>query len=245
MSRNRRNHYRLLHVQPEAPVEIVKAAYRTLMGPLRQHPDLGGDHAHAALLNEAYAVLTDPVRRAAYDRTLTRGCGRGTATARPAPGAATASPRPVYDGPDPAHWRAEGRCPFCRAPLPEALRATTRCSRCESPLAPMPRPEPKRKELFGARTATRMPKNHVAVLIPGPGERPLSVRMRDLSLTGVSVFADRPLALRQPIRIVDGDVEAVAVVVACRRHASAFTIHAELLTIRVDQRAGVFVSAHA
>ena len=47
------------------------------------------------------------------------------------------------------------------------------------------------KELFGARTATRMPKNHVAVLIPGPGERPLSVRMRDLSLTGVSVFADR------------------------------------------------------
>ena len=70
MKRNRRNYYRILHVQPEAPVEIIRASYRTLMGPLRQHPDRGGDHHVAALLNEAYAVLSDPARRAAYDRSL-------------------------------------------------------------------------------------------------------------------------------------------------------------------------------
>lgn len=54
--RNRRNYYRILHVQPEAPPEIITAAYRTLMGPLRQHPDRGGSHQAAALLNEAYVV---------------------------------------------------------------------------------------------------------------------------------------------------------------------------------------------
>ena len=61
---NRRNYYRLLHVQPDAPGEVIKASYRTLMQKLRQHPDLGGDDCNAALLNEAYAVLTNPERRA-------------------------------------------------------------------------------------------------------------------------------------------------------------------------------------
>ena len=66
----RRNHYRLLHVQPEAPVEVIKASYRTLMSRLRMHPDLGGSHEEAALINEAYAVLCDPALRADYDRQL-------------------------------------------------------------------------------------------------------------------------------------------------------------------------------
>ena len=64
---NRRNLYRILHVQPDAPDEIIQSSYRTLMMKLRMHPDLGGDHYTATLINEAYAVLSDPARRAAYD----------------------------------------------------------------------------------------------------------------------------------------------------------------------------------
>jgi DnaJ-class molecular chaperone len=41
MRRERRNLYRLLHVQPEAPPEVIKAAWRALMSTLRAHPDLG------------------------------------------------------------------------------------------------------------------------------------------------------------------------------------------------------------
>lgn len=41
----RRSHYRLLYVQQEAPVEVIKAAYRALMATLRAHPDLAGDPA--------------------------------------------------------------------------------------------------------------------------------------------------------------------------------------------------------
>jgi DnaJ-class molecular chaperone len=50
---NRRNYYRILHVQPDAPTEVIKSSYRTLMQRLKMHPDLGGDHSEAALINEA------------------------------------------------------------------------------------------------------------------------------------------------------------------------------------------------
>ncbi len=67
---NKRNYYRILHVQPDAPEAVIKASYRTLMQKLRQHPDLGGEHWNASVINEAYRVLTDPQARAAYDRAL-------------------------------------------------------------------------------------------------------------------------------------------------------------------------------
>ena len=67
---NRRNYYRVLHVQPDAPVELIKASYRTLMHKLKHHPDLGGDHDTAILINEAHEVLTNKVKRAAYDKQL-------------------------------------------------------------------------------------------------------------------------------------------------------------------------------
>ena len=64
---NRRNYYRILHVQPEAPLEIIKASYRGLMTKLKAHPDLGGDHDAAVLINQAYAVLSNPEKRRRYD----------------------------------------------------------------------------------------------------------------------------------------------------------------------------------
>jgi curved DNA-binding protein CbpA len=67
---NRRNHYRTLHAQPDAPFEVIKANYRTLMQKLKGHPDLGGDHWTAVHVNTAYEILSDPVRRSAYDREL-------------------------------------------------------------------------------------------------------------------------------------------------------------------------------
>jgi len=107
---NRRNYYRVLHVQPEAPVEVIKASYRTLMTQLKVHPDLGGSHAQAAMINEAWAVLGDAERRAAYDRLLRR---RGPLPPRAAgPGAAgTRKPDAAGDGfqpMGPGQWPAGG-----------------------------------------------------------------------------------------------------------------------------------------
>lgn len=68
------DHYRLLQVRRDASAEVIAAAYRRLMKDA--HPDTGGDAEQAKRLNLAYEVLSDPVRRAAYDRTLGAGPGR-------------------------------------------------------------------------------------------------------------------------------------------------------------------------
>lgn len=67
---NQRNYYRILQVQPDASLEIIKTSYRTLMQKLKLHPDLGGDHWNASLINEAYNTLRNPDKRAEYDKEL-------------------------------------------------------------------------------------------------------------------------------------------------------------------------------
>ena len=68
--KNKRNYYRLLQVQPDAPYEIIHASYRTLMRELKSHPDLGGEHSDAYLLNEAYETLSNSAKRSEYDKKL-------------------------------------------------------------------------------------------------------------------------------------------------------------------------------
>mgnify|MGYP006293853589 CR=1 FL=1 len=67
---NRRNYYRILEVQPDAPFQVIRQNYKLLMQKLRMHPDFGGNDRDAALINVAYATLRDPEQRAAYDRKL-------------------------------------------------------------------------------------------------------------------------------------------------------------------------------
>ena len=66
------NHYEILEVSPNASPEVIKAAYRSLMQ--RYHPDRNPDNAvsaaHASLVVQAYAVLSDPSNRSAYDTNL-------------------------------------------------------------------------------------------------------------------------------------------------------------------------------
>ncbi len=61
------DYYALLQVHPTAHPEVIKRAYRAIIGLLQVHPDLGGRHEDAVRLNEAYAVLADPSLRRAYD----------------------------------------------------------------------------------------------------------------------------------------------------------------------------------
>ena len=65
--KNRWNYYRILQVQPDAALDVIKASYRTLMQKLKFHPDLGGDNWNATVINEAYRVLSNSERRAEYD----------------------------------------------------------------------------------------------------------------------------------------------------------------------------------
>lgn len=57
--------YDVLQVSPRAEAEVIRAAYRALAR--KYHPDHGGDRLRMVAINDAWDVLGDPVRRAAYD----------------------------------------------------------------------------------------------------------------------------------------------------------------------------------
>ena len=59
------DYYEVLQVHPRAEDEVIRAAYRTLAR--KYHPDHGGDARRMIALNDAWDVLGDPARRAAYD----------------------------------------------------------------------------------------------------------------------------------------------------------------------------------
>jgi hypothetical protein len=60
------DHYETLGVSRSASDDIIRAAYRARMR--QAHPDAGGDPDDAKKINDAYETLSDPARRAAYER---------------------------------------------------------------------------------------------------------------------------------------------------------------------------------
>lgn len=240
MAEERRNLYRILHVQPEAPLEVIRASYRTLMSTLRTHPDLGGDADAAARINAAYAVLTDPDRRRAYDLSLAG--YRLLPGTRPLPVGQPAVER-VSATADPAAWLADRACPFCARPLPSALHMDTRCDSCDSPL--FRRPNVDRSELFGRRSSPRNARPMLATLrFPGRSAD-VAARLRDLSLSGLCVHTSASAPARSAMRVMTNGFDAVAVVVGSRRSGEGWLLHGELLTLQLLRTQGVFISAKA
>jgi hypothetical protein len=257
MAENRRNYYRILQVQPEAPPEVVKASWRALMHAARMHPDLGGDPQAAALVNQAYAVLGDPERRHAYDRSLDlarlRGGARGAgpaASAEPAPAGRAApqaaSPRTDARRPDPSGWRTDRCCPMCRAPLPGALRADSRCARCDAPLAPPPPCfDQVDRELFGRRGGVRRARTDAATVLIQDADSPIAARLVDLSVGGASLVVAAPTSPGSAARVATSCFDAVVRVVACHRAGPHWRVRVQWLTMRALQSRGVYVRATA
>ncbi len=68
----RRNFYRILHVQPDASMAVIRENYRILMQRLKMHPDLSDSNWNEDLLDSAYDTLGNPMKRAMYDQELLR-----------------------------------------------------------------------------------------------------------------------------------------------------------------------------
>lgn len=68
-------HYTVLGVQPTASSDVIRRAYREAVR--RTHPDVARSTSTTASdmarITEAWAVLSDPARRAAYDASLRNG----------------------------------------------------------------------------------------------------------------------------------------------------------------------------
>lgn len=83
---NVRNYYEILGVNPNAPSNEIKRAYRTLA--IKYHPDRNPGNKAAEEkfkdINEAYEILSDQTRRAQYDQSRTRrGAGKKNNNANP------------------------------------------------------------------------------------------------------------------------------------------------------------------
>ncbi|MGB5258542.1 MAG: J domain-containing protein [Woeseiaceae bacterium] len=239
-----RSYYEVLHVSRDAPLEIIRGSYRTLMQRLKHHPDLGGDAATAALINEAYAVLSNAEKRAEYDARMDvmARVAEGVTEVQPERGAARRRPRAEARVLD---WTRQ--CVFCETPhaFGRNIEVDMACRACESPLSAAER---HRIESEGQRAIERVGKRmRVAYYTHWPQPRAYSGYVEDMSLNGLRLVANRELIEGQCIKIVSDVVEAVAQVTHTlyeRRGWSRRCVAGmSFVTLRFGRSAGGFVSS--
>lgn len=253
--KNRRNYYRILHVEPDAPTAVIQASYRAIMGRLHVHPDLGGDHDEAVLVNEAFATLSDPARRAAYDRALklTLEQRRGAKPVQAAP----SSHRPTR----PAAPRAKLGCAFCGTAyaIGEADRPESSCQSCGNPLYAVRRQPLRASSVRGAGAeVSGMSRRALERL---PRRMPLTFRLpesqqvvwvgttEDVSPNGMRFLAQAVMPIGERLQIDCEFCRAVAVVKSAEPAPTtgrgAIRYGVEFLTLRVHRQRGSFVSSVA
>ena len=215
------DYYRILQVQPDAPVPLIHASYRTLV-----RRALSGNHDtdEIARLDAAYAVLCDPQRRAAYDRE------RRTDAART---------------PDSSRAGAPGACLFCGAPhgFARDIARDDECRRCASPLYPAER---HRLEYSGQRILRRIPLRHsITLFTTRDRDTPIAGEMSNLSLNGIGFTSSVLFELNQIVRVDCTDLHAVGRIAHAEQATSGahpFSGGLEFLTLRLRDGGGNFTS---
>lgn len=227
---NRRNFYRLLHVERDAPVEIIRSSYRTLMQRMRVHPDLGGDQAQAALINEAYAVLTDTASRAAYDESMRQQEIQAAATVA---------------GTSVGSSQTNAACFFCDLPHGLGAQATGHddCGRCGSPLYPAARLN---WHPGDQRGISRIPRRHRLMFYTAWPQSPSAGRSRDISLSGMLFATREAVRVGAILKIESRACTAVARVSNYRESRRFLSLESlvgvEFLSVRFATMRGGFVS---
>lgn len=232
-----RDYYEVLHVSRGAPTEIIRGSYRTLMQRLKNHPDLGGDPAIAARINEAYAVLRDAERRAAYDARLDLMAQIGEGIPHPdrrAPDTTSRTPDPMRE------------CVFCETPHDHGdnIEHDFGCHTCGSPLAAA------REHYIDSadnRSVDRIDKRQkITFYTHWPQRRGFRGHTEDISLNGLRLSTRQGLETGQRIKIVSNVVEAVGHVTHCVQERRGWGMHCvagvSFITLRFVRSVGGFVS---
>jgi hypothetical protein len=206
------------------------------------HPDRGGDQWNAALINEAYGVLSDPRRREAYDRELARRpSGPGFARREEAVPRLGSDRQASADGQE-----SPARCVFCQAPCdPEAVeRRDARCTRCASPLFPAARLD---FAPSGQRAVSRLEQRRdVKFFTDWPQRAPHRAVLLDVSPRGVRLESGISLRAYQIVKIDGGPLQATGRVAHCARGSGgdgSWYLGIELFTLLAES--GTFVSCRA
>lgn len=237
-----KNFYQILHVQQDAPSEVIRATYRTMMQKMKMHPDLGGNQEDAALINEAYSVLMDPSARARYDSSLMS--------------AANASSNQAYvmqksqNGyQKTARLIKDNQCAFCELPhnYGQDIKSDSQCSRCGSALFPTTK---QNFELNGNRLINRIEKQWpVSLYMSWQDTRSYIGMTQDVSLNGLQVLSNANVENGAVLRLSSHMLDAVAIVVNSRSDHTMlrkrWRLGLEFLTLRFHQAQGTFIKTDA
>ena len=225
------DYYSILGIDRGASVHVVRTSYRRLMQKGGNHPDLGGDTKTAALINKAYAVLSDPALRSEYDAKLSvlDHIARGVTMA------------PAAAPPDPSR-----ACLFCGHPHEYGASDLEEisCHNCGSALQSIDR---SRMEPMGKRVVQRLGQCvDLEVFTHWTQKKGFTAKTQDISPYGLRMIARCELTLGQRVHIVGRKLDAVGEVVYVapgpstwgRETIAGITFH----TLRYDRRVGVFVT---
>jgi curved DNA-binding protein CbpA len=220
------NYYQILHVAPDAPLEIIRSSYRTLMQKLRMHPDLGGDRDAAARINRAYNTLANPQQRAAYDRShyghdFDRMSAANDPAELPAPAGGAQC---VFCGSDNSHREEmrSDRCYCCDSPLKLSSFSVT--------------------EVDGRRTINRLARSHPVQLWTQWPQQPYSAETADISLGGMKLISPRWLANDQVVKIQSPVLAATGRVMRCAEERDAWGVGVQFLSLHFEKVRGSFVA---
>ena len=233
--KNQKNYYQILHVQPDAPMEVIRSSYRTLMQKLKMHPDLGGCHENAAIVNEAYNVLMNPSKRAEYDLSLNTKTKKAFNTKNQTKEKKKQSK--YYTQED-----VNQQCLFCNTQhnMGNNIGPDDICPKCESPLFFATKQS---VEICGKRTIQRINKEwHLRFYTSWPHTESFSGKTKNVSLNGMQLITAAQLEEDQVIKITSNELFSVARVVNCHQMNNAWRYGLEFITLRFHRANGNFIS---
>ncbi|MDE2387586.1 MAG: DnaJ domain-containing protein [Betaproteobacteria bacterium] len=233
---NQRNYYRVMQVQPDAPVDTIKASYRAL----KRRAAI----QDTELLNEAYRVLSNPAMRQRYDAIFAGSLFRAARkTARRNIDPAGIVPAEDHAASiDDRHYRPiiTRYCPFCKTPnVPQTnLYQSENCLECSSPLLLLHQENPVTQRT--TRRITASGKFMFYLFWPG---KPCQGICQDLSPAGLRFMTHETLNSNDIIKIDAPSFQAVAEVTHQRREDKGFSIGTRFIAVKFDQQYGNFVAA--
>ena len=236
---NQRNYYRILQVQPDAPIATITASYQALRNNSSQET--------IALLEEAYRVLSNPAARKKYDAifagSLFHAAGKSAQEKTNLPG----FPAEVKSAPQFAieSYRAviTSYCSFCKTPyVPQtSIYQSESCLECASPLLVL-----QHENLESSRRAMMRIniRGEFVFYLFWPG-RPCQGIFQDLSPTGIRFLTEAMLDPNDIIKIDAPNFQAVAEVTHKRYDGGGISVGTRFITVKFDQQHGNFVTAQA
>lgn len=261
---NKRNFYRMFNIQPDSPQHIIKTSYITLS----KDSDIAKE-----LLNEAYTILSNPEKRALYDKLISQRSHAYAISKLTKQNDATQAKiksktiptaiRPealininkthlnfIYANKNKTYYQPviTRYCSFCKTPHSQISCEHTAaiCNECKSPLSPPSNAflEQQRRNLI------RIIKDQeINFYTYWPGKKLTGV-VSDISPTGLQLMSIKSLNKDQIIKLDGEDFKAVGVVTYNNQITGSGTnvlqvSGIQFLTVNFDKRKGHFFSESA